>query len=242
MEADERAALGLARQHRPDLAAEDLRRDRPGVVEDLQRAGVVRPGHHCFEHRRRGPRLERERAHPGVAGVERSRAVRGRGQTVGAAVVGADPVAQLVVRRGAAERLDVLVLVEGGDALGGDLPAGPRRFFGQADAQAEPGGAQGRGNAAEAGAADEHVTGDLRNLGGGLHPPPRRGYEMLMEIDLTSVYSCMPCRPPSRPSPLSLTPPNGISCVYPVASFTQTRPYSSASPTRTTRARSRDER
>lgn len=38
--------------------------------------------------------------------------------------------------------------------------------------------------------------------------------------DLISRYSSMPSRPPSRPNPLSLKPPKGISCVYPCASFT----------------------
>src|SRR5262249_15611506 len=103
------------------------------------------------------------------------------------------------------------------------------------------------GHAAEPAPDDQHVAGKLHDpslclASGHGRIPARRNQLMLREMDLTSMYSAMPWRPPSRPSPLSLNPPKGISCVYPVASFTQTNPYSRASLIRITLRRSREER
>ena len=59
--------------------------------------------------------------------------------------------------------------------------------------------------------------------------PPRQTY-------FISVNSSMPYFDPSRPSPDSLTPPNGASAVEMSPVLTPTMPYSSASATRKTRA------
>ena len=48
----------------------------------------------------------------------------------------------------------------------------------------------------------------------------------------TSRYSSIPCFPPSRPTPLSLTPPNGAAAVDTAPVLAPTIPASSASPTR----------
>src|SRR5262245_4556903 len=56
---------------------------------------------------------------------------------------------------------------------------------------------------------------------------------------VSSTNSSMPWSEPSRPSPDSLTPPNGASSVEMMPELTPTMPYSSASATRNTRPRSR---
>src|SRR5207244_13167087 len=108
-------------------------------------------------------------------------------------------------------------------------------------ARRQAGRLQAGGDAAQAPDDDEHIASDLGRpgiQGGGGRP----GQLMVSEIDVSSMCSAIPWRPPSRPSPLSLKPPNGISCVYPVASLTQTSPYSRASLVRITRLRSREDR
>src|SRR5207245_11267226 len=55
----------------------------------------------------------------------------------------------------------------------------------------------------------------------------------LTTTDFTSVYSSMPSWPPSRPTPDSLNPPNGLSWVSPAASLAPPTPSSTGWTTRT---------
>src|SRR2546430_15149132 len=81
---------------------------------------------HALDHTDSDAWLESEARHPTIAGI-------------GLAVVPADRIAQGVVARGAAERLDVLMLVERGNALRRHLTAEPIGFFQQHHAGAVPG-------------------------------------------------------------------------------------------------------
>lgn len=56
---------------------------------------------------------------------------------------------------------------------------------------------------------------------------------------VVSRYSSMPSKPPSRPKPLALTPPNGAAGLEISPELMPTMPYSSDSATRMVRARSR---
>ena len=109
-----------------------------------------------------GCRLEREPADPAVARVERGIA---SGRSGRAAVAVAQGIAKRVVARGAAEGLDVLVLVERRDALRAQLAAEPVGLLDQAGAAAAPRRRQRRGDAAQAAARDQHVAFDLVRRG-----------------------------------------------------------------------------
>ena len=87
----------------------------------------------------------------------------------------AERVPQPVVAGGAAEALDVLMLVQCRDALRGQLPAHPVGLLDQADALSPPRRRQGRGHTAGAAAYDQYVAGDLRRLIEALDPDQRRG-------------------------------------------------------------------
>ena len=102
-------------------------------------------------------RLEGQARDPAGARIEVGRC-RSRRRL---AVVVAQRLAQGVVARGAAEGLDVLVLVERGDALRGELAAEPVGFLEQADAAAAARGRQRRGDAAGAAADDQDLALDL---------------------------------------------------------------------------------
>src|SRR5215510_446979 len=87
-------------------------------------------------------RLERKARDPAVTWVE-------------LAVVPPDRIAQLVVAARAAERLDVLVLVERRHPLRSHLPAEPVGFFQQHDVSAIPGRGERRGDSARAATGDQ---------------------------------------------------------------------------------------
>jgi hypothetical protein len=74
------------------------------------------------------------------------------------AILGADALAQRIVRARSAESLDVLVLVECGDALRGELSADPVGFLGEAHGPSRAGGGERGSHAAGAAADDQHVT------------------------------------------------------------------------------------
>src|SRR5215510_12906627 len=90
-------------------------------------------------------RLERKARDPAVTWVE-------------LAVVPPDRIAQLVVAARAAERLDVLVLVERRHSLRGQLPAEPVGLLEQHHAAAAPRRGQRGGDAAGAAARDQDFT------------------------------------------------------------------------------------
>jgi hypothetical protein len=60
-----------------------------------------------------------------------------------------------------------------------------------------------------------------------------------MPTYLVSRYSSMPSKPPSRPKPLALTPPNGADGFDTTPALRPTMPVSSRSLTRSARCRSR---
>jgi hypothetical protein len=81
-------------------------------------------------------------------------------------------IAETVVARGTAEIFDMIVLVERGDSLGGQLPADPVRFLNEMDLPSPTRGSQRRRNATRAAADDQDVTGDnacLRHVADGNH-------------------------------------------------------------------------
>src|SRR4051794_12470089 len=67
-------------------------------------------------------------------------------------------------------------------------------------------------------------------------PPVRQ--PAFMATYLVSRYSSMPSRPPSRPTPECLTPPNGAEALDTMPWLRPTMPVSSASMTRNARVRS----
>ena len=117
-------------------------------------------------------RLEGDAADPAIAGIEvwlsaRLASVR--------PIVVAQGVAQLIVARRAAERLDVLMLVQRGDTLCGQLAADPIRFLDEMDAAAAPCGSERCGHAACSSAHDKHIALDLAGPGKIGHPHNRHG-------------------------------------------------------------------
>ena len=70
-------------------------------------------------------------------------------------------VAQPIVAGGAAELLDVLMLVERGNALRRQLSADPIRLLDEVHVPAAPGGGERGGNAAGAASDNEHVARDV---------------------------------------------------------------------------------
>ena len=135
--------------------------DGPGVGVDPQAAGLDLGLEHAAEGGQAGARLEAEAAHPAVAGIEEGGGLRLSGERVAVPVVVADPLAELVVEGGGPAALDVLMLVEGRDALRGALAAEPGGLLGEADPVPEAGGAEGGRAAAETAADDEDVTFDF---------------------------------------------------------------------------------
>ena len=73
-------------------------------------------------------------------------------------------LAQAIVAGGAAELLDVLVLVERGNALRRQLSADPVRFLDEMDMTSAPGGGERGGNSAGAASDHEHVARDVTRV------------------------------------------------------------------------------
>jgi hypothetical protein len=77
-------------------------------------------------------------------------------------VIGADVVTQLEVGSRCATRLNVLVLIEGRDALRGQLPTHPVGLLRQADRVSACGRREGRRHTPGSPSHHEYVTGDPR--------------------------------------------------------------------------------
>lgn len=61
---------------------------------------------------------------------------------------------------------------------------------------------------------------------GTIHPGSNKSHSVLRKMYFVSRYSCNPSGEPSRPRPLSLTPPNGAVQVVMMPSLTPTKPHS----------------
>src|SRR4051812_16538015 len=144
--ADDPAFVQRERLKRRDAIAIGPHGQRLGTTMDGESAGLDLGREHALDHLERDAGLEGEPRYPAVTGVR-------------FAVVRADRVAQRVVARRAAARLDVLMLVERGDALRGELPAEPVGLLEQHDAAATARGGERGGDTACAAAGDQDVAG-----------------------------------------------------------------------------------
>ena len=148
LEAMEARVVEVHRDDARDAIAVGARSDRLGAAVDREPAGFDVGLQHPFDRLDRDPRLERQPAHPAVARVE----IGGPARVAGARPVRvAQQVAQPVVARGAAEGLDVRMLVERAHALCGELAAEPVGLLEQHDLPA--GGRRGQRGGDPAGAA-----------------------------------------------------------------------------------------
>ena len=114
-------------------------------------------------------RLEGDARDPAVARIEMGVLAGFTGERP---IVVAQRIAQPVVAGGAAEGLDMLVLVERRDALCGQLPADPVRFLDEMDMPAPARGGEGRSHPAGAAADDKDVALDhacVRQVADGNH-------------------------------------------------------------------------
>ncbi len=173
-EPDQASVVEPLRGDGGDAIAFGRHRDRLRPPVDREpAAGHVR-GQHLFDRRDGDARLEREPRDPAPARIELCVA-RARAATI----VIADELAEPVVARGPAERLDVLVLVERRDALRGHLPAEPVGLLEQHDPAAAPRRGERGGDAAGAAAGDQDLAGLVArrrraDRPGAPRPPDRR--------------------------------------------------------------------
>ncbi len=158
MEAQQQACIELERGERGDSIAVDIDRRELRAQMHVKPLRVDVRSKHRVDHVDCDARLEREPRHPAVARIE-------LGTPSGIAGRGAIPVAQRIAQRviaaRAAEALDVLVLVECGNALRGQLSAEPVGLLDHMYDAAAARGGERCGDAAGAAADDQHIAFDV---------------------------------------------------------------------------------
>jgi len=157
-DAEPAAVVEVRGEHALHAVVVDLRAHHLGARQDGEPSRLHERRCHGLEGTHGHARLEGETRDPAAARIRMRLGGQGGRET---AIVVADGLAEGVVAARPAEALDVLMLVEGRDALGGELAADPVRLLEEAHAPARARRGQRRRHAARAAAHHQHVAAPL---------------------------------------------------------------------------------